>query len=373
MKHYHSIPDFRIGGAYSFGDEGRYRLGGEGGVTLESLGSEPLRTAYIATGTPEYDDEGRIVNAIVISPYYSGDSALFYYYWHDGQAGKDFAGGPVVGPGRLVDTDRYYVIFLDALGLWGASKPSDGLGRRFPRYSLFDCVQANYLTLREKLNVGRVRLATGVSMGATQSYCWALLHPEFVDAIMPIGGAGSAERDPVLKWVFHLMGEAMKSDPVWRRTNGDYYHVPKEQGPNRGMMFGWSILLSTGLSPDWRIRQGWNEVRKEVFSWEPQGDDGALLRQYARDYDANDLLARNDTQLGFDIYPHMSEIACPALVMHVRNDQWIRVSLAEDAAKRMPDARFLTFEDPLGHFAVFRAPNVLKDDVEAFFERIGLR
>ena len=76
-----------------------------------------------------------------------------------------------MGPGELIDTDRYYVIFLDALGLWGAGKPSDGLGLRFPQYNIMDCVQANYRLLRDHLKVSRVKLATGASMGAIQNTC----------------------------------------------------------------------------------------------------------------------------------------------------------------------------------------------------------
>ncbi len=55
-----------------------------------------------------------------------------YNNWYAGQAGNAFSGGALVGPGLFFDTNRFYVIFLDALGLWGSSKPSDGLGRKFP-------------------------------------------------------------------------------------------------------------------------------------------------------------------------------------------------------------------------------------------------
>ena len=133
LKRYYSIPRYGLGGRYEIGEESAYEFGGQGGVTLESLGADALRTAYIAVGTPERDSDGRITNAIIISPYYSGDSAWCYYWWYEGQEGTEFSTGPVVGPGRIIDTERFYVIFLDALGLWGASKPSDGLGLKFPR------------------------------------------------------------------------------------------------------------------------------------------------------------------------------------------------------------------------------------------------
>jgi hypothetical protein len=144
----------------------QYEFGGKGGVSLESVGAGPLRTAYIATGTPQHDEQGRISSAVIVNAYYLGDSTWCYSYWYDGLAGNDFSLGPaVVGPGKLIDTNRYYVVFLDALGLWGASKPSDGLGLNFPQYTMFDMVQANYRLLKDELNISRVRLAEESARG----------------------------------------------------------------------------------------------------------------------------------------------------------------------------------------------------------------
>jgi homoserine O-acetyltransferase len=270
LKQYYQVPGFRIGGAYKLGDPGSYELGGQGGVTLESLGAGPLRTSYIAVGVPQRNVRGEITNAIIISPYYAGDASHSYNFWYQGQAGNDFAQGAVVGPGLLIDTNKYYVVFLDALGLWGASKPSGGLGPKFPSYNYFDYVQANYRLLKDHLKVARIKLAMGFSMGAMQSYVWALLHPEMVEAIMPISGASTIKNDAVARWMFQLMTAAMQSDPVWQSTKGDYYHLPKESHPNQGLMFGWSLLAQSGFGYDMRVGQGWDAVEPEVFYWNPQ-------------------------------------------------------------------------------------------------------
>ena len=71
----------------------------------------------------------------MISTFFSGDATSMYNSWYAGQSGNGFAGGALVGPGLMFDTNRFYVVFLDGLGLWGASKPSDGLARRFPNFS----------------------------------------------------------------------------------------------------------------------------------------------------------------------------------------------------------------------------------------------
>jgi len=366
LKTFYSIPHFRIGGTYDLDDPASWESGGTGGVTLESLGESPLRTACIAVGTPHRDADGYVDNAVLFSPFYSGDAGLMYFYWYRGQGGNGFCGGPVVGPGELIDTDRYYVIFLDALGLWGAGKPSDGLGLRFPQYSLLDCVQANYRLLRDHLKVSRVKLATGASMGAIQSYLWALMHPGVAEAIMPMGGV--TETDANLRWLFRLMSAAIESDPAWRETGGEYYHLPKEQHPQRGVMFGWSILFHSAMSFDHRIQMGWDEVQKEAFAWDPHGKEGMLLVPYGRNYDAVDLLYRNRAGETLNVTGELHRIRARTLILHVANDHWVRLHMARMAHEGIPGSRLCAFEHPLGHYALFQAPNTFRDTIRAFLE-----
>lgn len=371
LKKFYSVPDFKIGGEYEFGNEAAYEFGGKGGVTLESLGQKPLRTAYVAVGTPQRNKDGKIINAVVISLYYSGDSTFMYYFWYDGQGGNGYSKGPVVGPGKLIDTNKYYVIFLDALGLWGASKPSDGLGMKFPRYSIMDCVQANYRLLKDKLGVAKIKLATGVSMGAIQTYALAVLHPDYAEAIMPIGGITAD--NSVRRWLFQIMSAAMKSDPVWMETKGDYYKFPKEKHPNKGLMFGWSVLSQSGLSFDFRVTQSWDLVKKEVFYWEPGTGDGTELVKKAEDYDVNDLLHRNLVLDEYDISGQLHRVKARTLIIHVKNDQWLPYVTAEESAKKIKGAKLVGFESPMSHHAIFRAPNteMVRKEITGFFNEIG--
>jgi len=293
LKQYYEIPNFRLGGKYDLDNPSKWVDGGEGGVTLESLGGGKLRTAYIAVGTPKKNAAGEITNAVVINSYYSGDSTDMYEQW---VKGAPLSGGvPIIGPGRPIDTDRYYVIMVDPLGTWGASKPSDGLGIKFPQYSYFDMVQANYRMLRDKLKVARAALVTGVSMGGTQTYVWGVLHPEFVNALMPIGGTTQSDAgDPVGNWTFQLMTAAIQSDPVWQKTEGDYYKLPKEKHPLMGMAFGWSVLGLTGYDFGFRTSQSFAAVQPEIFYWDPPNEKAGLnVINRSKLYDAVDLVWRN--------------------------------------------------------------------------------
>jgi len=372
LKQTYEIPNFRLGGKYNLdAPPDTWRDGGEGGTTLESLGAKPLKAAYIAVGTPRRNDKGEIVNAVVINSFYSGDATASYNFWYEGQPGNAFSRGPVVGPGRAIDTDKFYVVFVDAIGLWGASKPSDGLGRKFPLYNAFDQVQANYRLLRDHLKVAQVQLATGVSMGGTQTWTWGVMHSPsgFVRAIMPIGGATSADGDdPMQQWTFRLAQAALESDPKWRATGGDYYHLPAEQHPKQGLQFMWSVLQSTGWDFSTRSAQKWDAARREVFYWQPQGDETAAFIARTKNEDAVDYWYRNASAFGFNIINDLKRIKARTLVLHVSNDNWLMVANAERAAGEVKGAQFMSYPDPLAHYGVFRAAAVLPDVFKAFVE-----
>jgi pimeloyl-ACP methyl ester carboxylesterase len=379
IKKTYEVPNFLIGGKYDVASPQSFQWGAPGGVTLESLGAKPARTAYIAVGTPKRDAKGGIVNAIVVSSYYSGDATAMYNNWFAGQPGNSFSGGALVGPGLLFDTNRFYVIFVDGLGLWGASKPSDGLGRKFPVYSYYDMVQLNYRLLRDHLKVSRVVLSTGVSMGATQAYYWGLMHPEMVGAIMPIGGATATDGEgPMAAWTFQLAKAALESDPVWLETKGNYYHLPKEKHPNKGVEFHWSMLSLTGYELAYRQSLGWGPVSKEVFTWTPDTrmgkDAGANLKNLARLFDAADLWYRDTVGEIHNVNKLLPGMKPRTLVVHVDNDQWLISDKARDAAQAIPGGQYVGLTSPIAHYAVFSALNKLRDDpiLETFVYDIGL-
>jgi len=380
LKKTYEVKNFRIGGKYELDNAKAWEFGADGGTTLESLGAGPAKTAYIAIGTPKRNEKGEIINAIVINSYYSGDATAMYNNWYVGQAGNGFSGGALVGPGLLFDTNRFYVVFVDALGLWGASKPSDGLGRKFPIYSYYDVVQLNYRLLRDHLKVGQAVLATGASMGGTQAYYWGLMHPGFVKAVMPIGGATATDGTDgqVAAWTFQLAKAALESDPVWVETKGDYYKLPKSKHPNKGVEFHWSMLSLTGYDLGYRQSQGWDNVAKEVFAWEPDArmgkNAGVNIKNLATIFDGVDLWYRDTVGEIHNITKLLPGMKVPTLVVHIENDQWLISDEAKASAKTIPGGQYVSFKSPIAHYAVFQAPNALKSNpiFNTFVRETGL-
>ena len=372
VKKYYEIKNFRIGGKYNLdADPATWRNGGTGGSTLESLGAPPLKVGYIAVGTPKHNDKGEITNALIINTFYSGDSTWMYNTWYEGQPANAFSGGAIVGPGRTIDTNRFYVVFLDAIGLWGEAKPSAGLGRKFPQYNYFDMVQANYQLLRDHLKIAQVEVATGVSMGATQTWVWGVMYSPsgFVKAIMPIGGTTASDGDdPVGQWTFRLGQAAIESDPVWRETNGNYYHLPEEQHPKRGLEFMWSALQLTGYTFPVRSATPWSTLQKEVFYWEPKGDETLTYINRTKSEDPVDYWYRNNAGFSYNINKELKRIKARTLVVHVENDMWLMVENARKASEQVQGAYFASFRDTGAHYGVFKAPNLIRGTIQPFVE-----
>ncbi|WP_295002306.1 alpha/beta fold hydrolase [uncultured Dechloromonas sp.] len=379
LKQTYEVKQFRIGGKYDLANPKSFDLGGDGGTTLESLGASPAKTAYIAVGTAKRNDKGEIINAIVINSYYSGDATAMYNNWYAGQPGNGFSGGALVGPGLLFDTNRFYVVFVDALGLWGASKPSDGLGRKFPVYSYYDVVQLNYRLLRDHLKIGQVVMATGASMGGTQAYYWGLMYPGFVKTVVPIGGATATDGDgPVAAWTFQLAKAALESDPAWIETKGAYYDLPKDKHPNKGVEFHWSMLSLTGYELAYRQSLGWEAVSQEVFSWQSDSrmgnNAGTNLKKLASLFDAVDLWYRDTVGEIHNINALLPQMKARTLVVHIDNDQWLISDKARAAAQAIPGGQYAGFSDPTAHYAVFKALNTLKTNpiVDSYLRDIGI-
>jgi homoserine O-acetyltransferase len=100
----------------------------------------------------------------------------------------------LIGPGRPLDTDKYFVICPDYLGSTqttfehSTSATNSGLKMKFPFYNGRDVVRANYKLIKEVLGINRLFAATGIGRGASLSMQLAVSYPDFVDGLVLISG-----------------------------------------------------------------------------------------------------------------------------------------------------------------------------------------
>lgn len=267
---------------------GRRRFVEVGTLPLERGGEVgAVRMAYESWG--ELDPDGR--NAVLILHALTGDSHV---------AGPAEPGHPtggwwdgMVGPGRPIDTERWFVVAPNVLGgCQGSTGPAsagpDGApwGARFPYLTARDQVEAER-RLADELGIDTWAAVVGGSMGGMRVLEWALMHPERVRGIVPIAVAAAASADQIALQSMQI--QAIRSDPAYR--SGDYLRADDGAGPHDG------LALARRLA-HWSYR-GRAEL-DERFGRRAQGDedpltfDGRFAVQSYLDHHGGKLVRRFD-------------------------------------------------------------------------------
>lgn len=115
-------------------------------------------------------------------------NALLFPSWLAGSS-EDLARLGYIGPARLADTDRYYVVAVDALGNGVSSSPSRSAtqgGRSFPEFSIRDMTRVQHELLTKHLGLTSLHAVIGISMGGMQAFQWLCSYPGFARKAVPM-------------------------------------------------------------------------------------------------------------------------------------------------------------------------------------------
>src|SRR5246500_2469378 len=130
-----------------------------------------------------------------------------------GTSGDRHAFDPVIGPGKTFDTDKYFVITVDAIGGGESSSPKDGLGQDFPRYTIRDMMAAQHALITRGLELSTLRAVGGSSMGSFVSLEWGIHHPEMVRSLILLVPSPKAEAN--FQVTVDLITSVIALDPPW--------------------------------------------------------------------------------------------------------------------------------------------------------------
>jgi homoserine O-acetyltransferase len=184
-------------------------------------------------------------NVILVTHYFSANShAAGKYAKEDQQPGYWDA---LIGPGKAIDTNKFYVISVDSLANLGVNDPNvittgpasinpdtgKAYGLDFPVVTIRDFVEVQKLVL-ESLGITKLHAVIGASMGSMQAIDWAAAYPDWVPRMISV--IGSAQSDAWATVLLERWAIPIRLDPNWR--NGDYYtHTPPTEGLIAALMF----------------------------------------------------------------------------------------------------------------------------------------
>lgn len=194
-------------------------------------------------------------NAILVAHFFSGNSHVAGRY-----AASDPAPGywdSIVGPGKAIDTDKYFVLSVDSLVNLNTGDPNTvttgpatinpatgkPYGSSFPVVSIRDFVEVQK-ALVESLGIKKLHAVAGASMGSFQVLEWAVSHPEMVARALPVIGA--PQTDGWVKAWLHAWTFPILTDPNWK--GGDYYGGP---APEAGLTHALAMVTLHARSPEW--------------------------------------------------------------------------------------------------------------------------
>src|SRR5436190_16675886 len=174
-----------------------------------------LRLHYRTIGKPEKDAQGKTTHAVLIMHGTTGSGAQFVPQ-------PEFA-DQLFAKGHPLDATKSFIILPDGIGHGKSSKPSDGLHAKFPHYGYLDMVEAQYRLLTEGLGVNHLRLVMGTSMGGMHTWVWGEVHPQFMDALMPLACLPTEISGRNRVWR-RMIIDAIRGAPDWQ--NGEYETQP---------------------------------------------------------------------------------------------------------------------------------------------------
>lgn len=265
--------------------------------------------------TVAYRTEGRLSadrdNVVLVTHGYTSGPQML----DDDASTGEGTWGTVVGPGKAIDTDRYFVVCPNMLGSsYGSTNaasidPVTGkpYGSRFPDITVSDIV-ATQRQLLDHLGIAKLVAIAGPSYGGVQGFRWAVDYPDDMKGLVAVVTAPMVPPDLGEGNLTHLV-EVLSGDPNW--NGGDYY----DRGGVVETMVRIRIetLKTYGVADRLRDRlHDEADVEKAIR---------ASATRWAREFDANSLIILGRGLVGFDTVPQFGRIKAKILYVLSRTDK----------------------------------------------------
>ena len=290
------------------------------------------------------------------------DNAVLVPSWYTGT--HDDTEAFMLGEHRALDPNKYFIILTNLLANGLSSSPSNSPAPvqrgRFPKVTIDDNVRLQHQLVTERLGIERLRLVTGFSMGACQTFQWAAQFPDVVRAACPI--AGSARTGNYNKVFLLALRRALELDPAY--ADGFY-----DRPPVNGLRAFAAIYAGWGTSEPF--------FREEAFRPLGSRSTGEHVADFWEPFflrcDANDLLSQlwtweacdvsaNPTYRG-DLEAALGAIKARTIIVPVDNDRYFPPVDSRNEARHIPGAEVRVVPSVWGHMALMNPADVPAIDI----------
>lgn len=315
-------------GPHEYLELGDFEL--ERGATLKGA-----RLAYKTQGTLNADKS----NAILFPHMWSGTSASMESF---------------IGEGRPLDPARWFIIlpgqFANGFSSSPSNTPAPQNAGAFPEVTIGDDVVAQHRLVNEHFGISELQLVTGWSMGAEQTYEWAVRYPDMVKRAAPFAGTAKTTPHDYL-WV-RAHENAIKSDPAW--AGGFYEQAGDVATGLRRHAEVWSVM---GLCPAFYKAEAWREIGFDSLDAFISG----FWEAYFAPMDPNNLIwmawkwRHGDVSLHTDgdLAAALGRITARTIVVAFGNDMFFPPADIEAEAALIDGAEYRLIDSLWAHFAMF--------------------
>ena len=319
---------------YNHALHGPYSLYGLGDFMLEDGGTIPdASLAYTTFGALNASKD----NAILIPTWYAGTGKIFDTTY--------------IGPGRALDPQRWFIIVVNQLGGGLSSSPHNSPAARgapFPRVRIGDDVLAQQRLVTSLFGISRLALVTGGSMGAQQTFDWAVRFPDMVARAAPF--CGTARTSDHNRLCVEALAESIMSDPAWQ---GGAYGASTDV--QLGLRRHAKLLAVLGFSAEFYRRQLWRGLGFGCVADFVSG----FLETFMLPMDANDLLSMawkwrhadvSRLEHG-DLAAALGRITAKTFVMPIDEDLYFPPKDCAAEQRLIANSELRVLNSPFGHTA----------------------
>ena len=303
----------------------------ESGKTLNDVDVE-----FSTRGIPKYDDEGKIINAIVYCHPFNGN------YSSVGHLAK------LIGPGDPFDLNEYFFISITSLGFPESCSPSStNLKYNFPKYTIKDRVNFRRQFIKEKFGISNVLGVIGRGLGGYETFTWACEYPDEMEFIII---AGSSYKTNGYRYVVSKCVESIIE------SSDDFYSDVYHDSFTKSMISLNKLFYSQYFSK--RIFQNMSNDEIDILM-DDFVDEGLFTDIY-------DFKYRNDAILEYNVEDKLDKIKADSLIISSTDDIYYTPEFDTIPLKDLIENVTVVLFESKRYYTDYDNGDIVKEDIKKF-------